>query len=77
MGARGAWDLLIGSPGVFAGVVIASGATYVGSNQLTNVVGVPIRNFVGSNDDSGLAQSANRTYAAIVRAILIAHDRLA
>lgn len=66
MGARASWDLLMSNPNIFAGAVLASGATYVGPADLSKLVGIPIRNYIGSQDDVGLSQSANLTYASYV-----------
>ncbi|KAL7007241.1 hypothetical protein EMMF5_003080 [Cystobasidiomycetes sp. EMM_F5] len=69
MGARASWDLLMSNPNIFAGAVLASGATYVGPADLSKLVGIPIRNYIGSQDDVGLSQSANLTYASYSKAL--------
>lgn len=54
MGTRGAWGLLMAHPNIFAGAILSSGATYAQQDALSDIVGIPIRNFYGSEDEDGL-----------------------
>ena len=64
-------------PDIFAGVIIGSGATYATASQLSSLLGIPIRNFVGSNDEAGLAQATNQTASSYVRLRCAVHLFLA
>lgn len=52
---------------MFAGAVISSGATYAPQNDLAGLIGIPIRNFYGSEDEDGLESATVNTMARYVR----------
>ncbi|KAL8277418.1 hypothetical protein RQP46_010140 [Phenoliferia psychrophenolica] len=61
MGSRDAWSLLMQNPEIFAGAVISSGSTAASSTQLKALLGIPIRNYYGSEDETGLAERSITT----------------
>lgn len=66
MGTRAAWGLLMANPGIFAGAILSSGATYATQDSLADIVGIPIRNFYGSEDEDGLEATTNTTMTRYV-----------
>lgn len=68
MGTRAAWGLLMANPDIFAGAILSSGATYATQAGLSNIVGIPIRNFVGTNDEDGLEAATTTTMSRYVSA---------
>jgi hypothetical protein len=54
------------NPNIFAGAILSSGATYAPQSALESIVGIPIRNFVGTQDEDGLAEATTTTMARYV-----------
>lgn len=76
MGTRAAWGLLMAYPDIFAGAILSSGATYAQQDALSDIVGIPIRNFVGTQDEDGLAAATATTMARYVSSIIITRLRI-
>lgn len=66
MGTRAAWGFLMANPNIFAGAILSSGATYATENGLADIVGIPIRNFYGSEDEDGLEAATQTTMTRYV-----------
>lgn len=54
MGTRAAWPFLMEYPDIFAGAILSSGATFAQAYQLEALLGIPIRNYYGADDESNL-----------------------
>lgn len=66
MGTRAAWGLLMQYPDIFAGAILSSGATYAKEDAFADIVGIPIRNFVGALDENGLSGATATTMTRYV-----------
>lgn len=66
MGTRAAWPFLMEYPDIFAGAILSSGATFAQAYQLEALLGIPIRNYYGADDENGLGQATTNTQQAYV-----------
>jgi predicted peptidase len=63
MGGRGGWWLMIEDPTLFAAGAFAAGSTSANSSQLEPLKNVPIRQYVGSDDEKGPVAESEGTQA--------------
>jgi hypothetical protein len=53
-------------PDIFAGAILSSGATHAKADAFADIVGIPIRNFVGAADENGLEAATATAMARYV-----------